>query len=80
MVAITQEDLPYIVLTEDPALQAYRNDRLEEIEPICPAETGDLICDQVSYERRAGDAAGRGRFERRHRRPGSPGPPPWSGS
>lgn len=50
MLAITQEDLPYIVLTEDPALQAYRNDKLEEIEPICPAETGDLICDQVSYE------------------------------
>ncbi|MFN8113228.1 MAG: peptide ABC transporter substrate-binding protein [Solirubrobacterales bacterium] len=50
MLAITQEDLPYIVLTEDPALQAYRNDKLEEIQPICPAETGDLICDQVSYE------------------------------
>ena len=50
MVAIAQEELPYIVLTEDPTLQAYRTDRIEEIEPICPAETGDLICDAVSYE------------------------------
>ncbi len=50
MVAITQEDLPYIVLTEDPNLQAYRTDRVSGIEPVCPAETGDIICEQVSYE------------------------------
>jgi peptide/nickel transport system substrate-binding protein len=50
MVAITQEDLPYIVLTEDPNLQAYRTDRVAGIEPVCPMETGDIICDQVSYE------------------------------
>lgn len=50
MVAITQEDLPYIVLTEDPNLQAYRTDRISGIEPACPVETGDLICEQVSYE------------------------------
>ncbi len=48
MVAQTQEDLPYLVLTEDPALQAYRTDRIEKIAPICPAETGDLFCDGVS--------------------------------
>jgi hypothetical protein len=50
MVAITQRDLPYLVLTEDPQLQAYRTDRIEPIKPICPEETGDLFCDQVSYE------------------------------
>ena len=45
MVAITQDELPYLVLTEDPVLQAYRTDRIESIAPICPAETGDLFCD-----------------------------------
>jgi peptide/nickel transport system substrate-binding protein len=50
MVALTQRDLPYLVLTEDPQLQAYRTDRIQTIQPICPAETGDLFCDQVSYE------------------------------
>lgn len=50
MVDITQRDLPYLVLTEDPQLQAYRTDRINTIKPICPEETGDLFCDQVSYE------------------------------
>ncbi len=50
MVALTQRDLPYLVLTEDPQLQAYRTDRIETIKPVCPAETGDLFCDQVSYQ------------------------------
>ena len=50
MVAITQRDLPYLVLTEDPQLQAYRTDRIEPIKPVCPEETGDLFCDQVSYD------------------------------
>jgi peptide/nickel transport system substrate-binding protein len=50
MVALAQRDLPYLVLTEDPELQAYRTDRINEIQPICPADTGDLFCDQVSYE------------------------------
>lgn len=49
MLALTQRDLPYLVLTEDPTLQAYRTDRIEEIAPLCPTETGDLICDAVSY-------------------------------
>ena len=46
MVAIAQEDLPYIVLTEDPNL-AGLPDRPHRatIEPVCPAETGDLFCD-----------------------------------
>ncbi len=50
MVALTQRDLPYLVLTEDPQLQAYRTDQIEPIKPICPEETGDLFCDQVSYD------------------------------
>jgi peptide/nickel transport system substrate-binding protein len=51
MVAETQEQLPYIVLTEDPNLQAYRTDRISDPEQVCPAnETGDLFCEQVSYE------------------------------
>jgi peptide/nickel transport system substrate-binding protein len=50
MVAITQEDLPYIVLTEDPNLQAYRTDAISTPGPVCPADdTGDLMCEQVSY-------------------------------
>jgi peptide/nickel transport system substrate-binding protein len=54
MVAITQEDLPYVVLTEDPNLQAYRTDRLSG-EPTCPADdTGDLFCEQTTYEALAG--------------------------
>jgi peptide/nickel transport system substrate-binding protein len=50
MVTITQEDVPYVVLTYDPNLAAYRSDRLANVEPLCPAETGDPICEQVSYE------------------------------
>jgi len=49
MVAIIQRDLPYLVLTEDPNLQAYRTDRIDNVEPTCPAETGDLFCEAVSY-------------------------------
>ena len=36
MVAITQRDLPYLVLTYDPNLQAYRTDRVANVEPVCP--------------------------------------------
>src|SRR3954453_19311837 len=50
MVGLTQRDLPYLVLTEDPKLQAYRTDRIEQISPVCPSRTGDLFCDQVSYD------------------------------
>jgi peptide/nickel transport system substrate-binding protein len=49
MVAIIQRDLPYLVLTEDPNLQAYRTDRIANVEPTCPVETGDLFCEAVSY-------------------------------
>jgi peptide/nickel transport system substrate-binding protein len=51
MVAMTQRDLPYLVLTYDPSLQAYRTDRLANVEPVCPEDdTGDAFCDQVTYE------------------------------
>jgi MYXO-CTERM domain-containing protein len=50
MIALAQRDLPYLVLTDDPNLQAYRTDRLGEIEQVCPSgDRGDLICEQVSY-------------------------------
>jgi peptide/nickel transport system substrate-binding protein len=51
MVAITQRDLPYLVLTEDPNLEAYRTDRVANVQPVCPEGAGgDIICDQTSYE------------------------------
>ena len=49
MIDITQRDLPYLVLTVDPLLQAYRTDRIAGVEQSCPKPDGDLICDQVSY-------------------------------
>jgi len=50
MVAITQRDLPYIVLTYDPNLQAYRTDAIANGDQrVCPAETGDLYCEQTGY-------------------------------
>ena len=50
MVAITQEDVPYVVLSYDPNLQAYRTDTLANVELACPSEDGDAFCEQVSYE------------------------------
>ena len=49
MIALTQRDLPYIVLTVDPILQAYRTDRISGVEQQCPKPDGDIICDQVAY-------------------------------
>ena len=50
MVAITQRDLPYLVLTYDPNLEAYRTDRVANVTPVCPEDsTGDMICDQTTY-------------------------------
>ena len=49
MVDLTQRDLPYIVLTDDPNLQAYRTDTVANVEPACPRPDGDIICDQVGY-------------------------------
>jgi peptide/nickel transport system substrate-binding protein len=48
MIAISQRDLPYLVLTVDPVLQAYRSDRLANVQRLCPAPNGDGICEQVS--------------------------------
>jgi peptide/nickel transport system substrate-binding protein len=49
LVEISQRDLPYLVLTVDPILQAYRTDRVANASLACPKPDGDLICDQVSY-------------------------------
>ena len=49
LVEISQQDLPYLVLTVDPFLQAYRTDRLSGVELSCPKPNGDLYCEQVSY-------------------------------
>jgi len=50
MVAITQRDLPYLVLTEDPNLEAYRTDQVANVQPVCPEDdTGDIFCDQTTY-------------------------------
>ncbi len=50
MVAIAQEELPYLVLSYDPILQAYRSDRIANVKRVCPeGEEGDAICAAVSY-------------------------------
>jgi peptide/nickel transport system substrate-binding protein len=49
MIALSQRDLPYIVLTVDPVLQAYRSDKIADAKRVCPEPDGDLTCDQVSY-------------------------------
>ncbi|MEO8686967.1 MAG: ABC transporter substrate-binding protein [Solirubrobacteraceae bacterium] len=48
MIAISQRDLPYIVLTVDPVLQAYRSDKLSGVARSCPQPSGDVTCDQVT--------------------------------
>jgi peptide/nickel transport system substrate-binding protein len=50
LVGLTQRDLPYLVLTVDPTLQAYRTDRVSGADPMCPRPGGDLICDEVGYQ------------------------------
>jgi LPXTG-motif cell wall-anchored protein len=50
MIDLTQRDLPYLVLTEDPWLEAYRSDRLQGLVKACPKPVGDVMCQQVSYE------------------------------
>jgi peptide/nickel transport system substrate-binding protein len=49
MIEVSQRDLPYLVLTVDPILQAYRTDRVGGVEQSCPKPDGDILCDQVSY-------------------------------
>jgi peptide/nickel transport system substrate-binding protein len=46
---ILQEQVAYVVLTEDPNLQAYRTDRIANVERACPSGTGDIICEQAGY-------------------------------
>jgi peptide/nickel transport system substrate-binding protein len=50
MITLAQRDLPYLVLTEDPNLQAYRTDRVANVDQVCPrGDRGDILCEQVSY-------------------------------
>jgi peptide/nickel transport system substrate-binding protein len=49
MIDLAQRDLPYLVLTEDPVLEAYRTDRLADVTLECPKPDGDAFCQQVSY-------------------------------
>jgi peptide/nickel transport system substrate-binding protein len=49
MVALSQRDLPYLVLTDDPWLEAYRTDRMTNVAKQCPKPTGDVLCQQVNY-------------------------------
>jgi peptide/nickel transport system substrate-binding protein len=49
MIALSQRDLPYIVLTEDPTLQAYRTDKVAGVKRQCPEPSGNITCDQVGY-------------------------------
>ncbi len=46
---ILQEEVAYVVLTEDPNLQAYRTDRIANVEAVCPSESGDILCEQAGY-------------------------------
>jgi peptide/nickel transport system substrate-binding protein len=48
MIALSQRDLPYIVLTVDPTLQAYRSDKISGVKRSCPQPSGDVTCDQVT--------------------------------
>jgi peptide/nickel transport system substrate-binding protein len=50
MIAIAQRDLPYLVLTTDPELSAYRTDRVSGARRQCPEPNGDLICEATSFE------------------------------
>jgi peptide/nickel transport system substrate-binding protein len=50
MIALAQRDLPYLVLTEDPLLEAYRTDRVSNVERVCPKPDGDAFCREVSYQ------------------------------
>lgn len=49
MINILQRDLPYLVLIENPMLQAWRSDRIANVEPVCPEGTGDALCLQTGY-------------------------------
>ena len=50
MIDISQRDLPYLVLTNDPNLQVYRTDRLSNVKRVCPEPDGDVYCEQYTYE------------------------------
>lgn len=49
MINLLQRDLPYLVLIENPMLEAWRSDRIANVEPICPEGDGDALCMQTGY-------------------------------
>ena len=49
MVALSQRDLPYLVLTDDPVLEAYRTNRISDVKLECPSPEGGVICQRVSW-------------------------------
>ena len=49
MIALSQRDLPYIVLTVDPTLQAYRTRQARRRRRAVSRAGGDITCDQVGY-------------------------------
>ena len=71
MIAILQRDLPYLVLTEDPYLEAYNSDAVANVQQLCPAETGTGVLPAGLLRAPALARAGRGLDRGRvHRRPG----------
>lgn len=49
MINLLQRDLPYLVLIENPMLEAWRSDRVKNVEPVCPEGDGDALCLQTGY-------------------------------
>ncbi|MCO5314973.1 MAG: peptide ABC transporter substrate-binding protein [Solirubrobacterales bacterium] len=49
MINILQRELPYLVLIENPMLEAWRSDRIENVKPTCPEGDGDALCLQTGY-------------------------------
>ena len=74
MIALSQRDLPYIVLTVDPVLQAYRTDKVAGVKRVLPAarrrrhlRPGRLRDDRSRW-RPPSEAAGGGGERRRRQR------------
>ena len=65
MIALSQRDLPYIVLTVDPALQAYRTDKLAGVERVVPAARRRHHLRPGGLRHVRGDEAGVGQRRRR---------------
>ena len=69
MIAILQEDLPYIVLTEDPYLEAYNSDAVANVAAALPGRDRHSLLPagllRAAADARAGRGLDRGRVHRR---------------